>query len=393
MQTVGLEGLRSPPQITTFIKQQQQVALRLTTGPDPEAGLISFCASMDGLLSIPGLRSDYIHFSAITTAAAHIWKGAQQSSRFRGHADVSVEGLYRRCLQSLQPLLADMGAQAISNVLWSSATLSFNPDDAVPGMVDTLTSRFLHLINVAEARQTPNAYDVANVLWALAQLKHAPSHAVVAAMFDRLVALCHIPGLQPNSQDISNSLVACAELRLVVRPTFVEALVKQFLGMHVSNASYQHYCNAAWGLAVKQCLDLNTFAALLDKVITKHNLFVDKSGPQSTSAQLAPAEVSQLYQAFAWLRPPSGSRQMQGWSNLQSRLLTVAPEPGASKVSLPGQTVMWAALAMQEVPYKAQVQRGVYCVHALLSPRDSGIAEVMLMVEGPGDHLVNLPSR
>ena len=60
---------------------------------------------------------------------------------------------------------------------------------------------------------------------------------------------------------------------------------------------------------------------------------------------------------------------------------------------VPGQNVMLAALAMQEVPYKAQVQRGVYQADALLSSRSKGVAEVILMVERPGDHLVNLPRR
>ena len=356
-----------------------------------------------------------------------------------GHADVSerVQELYRRCLQNLQPLLADMGVRENSNVLWSSATLAFNPDDAVPGMVHALTSRFPQFIDAEQEKQRPsaqavanlvwalvilkytppdrlldrlceymqilsrtnqhrfrsNAQDIANMLWGLAQLKHAPSQDVVTAVFDRLVALCHIPGLQPKSQAISNCLIACAELGVGLSFTYVEALLKYFMKMHDSGVSYQAYCNVAWSLAVFQCLDLNTFEAMLHKLTTKQTLFIQQLGPQSTSAQLTAAGASQLYQALAWLRPPSGSKQMQAWCILQSRLLTVAPEPTISKVSLPGQTVMWAALAMQEVPYKAQVQRGVHWADALLSPCDTGVAEVILVVQGPADHLMNLPSR
>ena len=36
---ISLESLRSPPQITTFIKEQEHMATGLTRGPDPEAGL------------------------------------------------------------------------------------------------------------------------------------------------------------------------------------------------------------------------------------------------------------------------------------------------------------------------------------------------------------------
>ena len=50
-------------------------------------------------------------------------------------------------------------------MLWSSATLGFNVDDAVPGMVHALTVRFLWLIDAAEEEQRPNAQAAANVLW------------------------------------------------------------------------------------------------------------------------------------------------------------------------------------------------------------------------------------
>ena len=46
-----------------------------------------------------------------------------------------------------------------------------------------------------DERIRPNARNTANMLWALAQLKHAPSHDVVTAMFNHLVALCQTPAL------------------------------------------------------------------------------------------------------------------------------------------------------------------------------------------------------
>ena len=426
--------------MTTFIKVQKQNAVGLTRGRHPEAGLTSFCASMEDLLSGSGLPMDYIHFSAIITAAAHIWTGAQQSPTFRGHADVHerLQALFKRCIHSLHAVTAHMKARAISNVLWSSATLSFNPDDAVPGMVHALTSKFVHLLEVAEEKHRPNAHDVANLvwalgvlkhtplddrllkhccthmhtllrsqdernhpiaqgvanmLWALAQLKHAPSHDVVTAMLDRLVALRYTPGLQLNSQNISNSFLACAGLGLGVKPTCTQALLKHFLELHISAVNYQHCCNLAWSLAVLQCLDFNTFKVLLDKLTTTRTMLVRGSGPQSISAQLTTAGATQLHQALAWLRPPSGSRQMKAWSSLQSRLQTVAPQPAARKVSVPGQNLLRAAPAMQGVPYQAQVQLGVYQANALLSPHDSDCAEVILMVERDRDFIKNVRNR
>ena len=100
---------------------------------------------------------NYIHFSAICTAAGHIWNHAHRNPRFRGHADVSerLQALSQRCLQPVQGLLADIGAQGIANVLWSSATLGFNPDDSVPGLTDALTSRFLYFTDMKWRSSAP----------------------------------------------------------------------------------------------------------------------------------------------------------------------------------------------------------------------------------------------
>ena len=154
---MSVERLRNPWDITTFIKQQKGVALSSTRGSSPEAGLTGFCDSMDDLLSAAGSRMNYINFSAVITGTAQTWAEAQRNDSFKGDAAVfeRLERLYQRCLRSLQPLLADVGAQGCSTVLWSSATLGLSPDDIVPGMVHALTSRFLQFIDVAEEKQRP----------------------------------------------------------------------------------------------------------------------------------------------------------------------------------------------------------------------------------------------
>ena len=217
LQIISLEHVRSPPQITTFIKQQEQIATGLTRGPHTEAGLTSFCASMEGLLSRSGLRTDYIHFAAMITAAAHIWKEAQRSPRFRGYADVSerLKALFQRCLHLLQGLLADMGAREISNVLWSSATLSMNPDDDVPGLVHALTSRFLYFIGMDEEKQRPTAQATANVLWAFATIGHpAATRKVVAALCSHFGTLAQDQDARqrPKAQECANAMWALARL-------------------------------------------------------------------------------------------------------------------------------------------------------------------------------------
>ena len=66
------------------------------------------------------------------------------------------------------------------------------------------------------------------MLWALAQLKRAPPDEVVPTMLDHLVALCPTPGLQPTAQEMSNTFLACAELRLALRQHQVRLLMSTF---------------------------------------------------------------------------------------------------------------------------------------------------------------------
>ncbi len=48
----------------------------------------------------------------------------------------------------LKPMLPDVEAQAVSNILWSSAKLGLNPDAFVPGMTDALAAKLLQLTRV-----------------------------------------------------------------------------------------------------------------------------------------------------------------------------------------------------------------------------------------------------
>ena len=281
-------------------------------------------------------------------------------------------------------------AQKCANLLWALATMGLS---ATSEVVESVCWHCVHLTRHPDAKQQPTAQAVANLVWALAQLKHVPSHDVVTAIFCHFVALCRTPGSQPTSQNISNSLLACAELGLRVTPACIETLLQHFLKMHVSTVDYQHCCNVAWTLAVIGCLDLNTFSALLDKLTTKQDLLCQAHGRDRSPAQLITVEINQLYQAFASLEPAPGSKQMEAWVSLRSRLQALAPDSPTAKVVAPGQSEMQAALALQGVPYKAHVQRGRYRADVVLSPHNTNVGEVILMVERPGVHLIKVPSR
>ena len=485
LQMSSIERLRDPQQITAFVKHRKEAAMLSARGPSSEAALTGFCDRMDDLLSAASSRMNHINFAAVITASAHIWEAAASDSNHsvKNSLHQRVEIMYKQCIQGLQFLLADVAPQQISTVLWSSATLGFNPDDIVPGMAHALIHRFLQLIYMSEERQRPNAQScanliwalatmrhpatttemlgsacthfaqftgspfaeqrpkarevasvvwslgtlkhkpaddalldelcmymltllqsqhwracpnaqaISNMLWALAELKHAPSHDVGSAMLDQLAVLCQTPGLQPTSQAISNSIHACAELRLSLSSSCVEILLNHLLGMPVSWVSYQHYSNVAWGLAVMERLDLKTFDALLYQLSAKHDLLLKSSGIRSRYAQPKLEEACQLHQALEALKPLQGLDQMPIWFSWCSRLQKVAPKPTPPVLSLPGQTELWAALAVLGVPCKARALCGMYRADAVLCMHDSNAAQVILMVDRAEECIANVPTR
>ncbi|KAL3149824.1 hypothetical protein ABBQ38_013645 [Trebouxia sp. C0009 RCD-2024] len=171
---------------------------------------------MDAVFSAVGFLMNHINYAAIVTALAHIWEAARRNDRFRSHGGVCdrIEALYQRCVQSLQPLLADMHAQGFSTVLWSSAKLGLDPDAVVPGMTHHLILRLLKLIDVSEEKQRPNAQEAANVLWALATMGHQAAAEMVNAVclhFARLTQ--HADAKQrPTAQAAAITLWALASM-------------------------------------------------------------------------------------------------------------------------------------------------------------------------------------
>ncbi|KAL3149745.1 hypothetical protein ABBQ38_013571 [Trebouxia sp. C0009 RCD-2024] len=439
LQAPNVKSLKHPRQITTYIKQQREMALSLLkTTLRPEAASTVFGASMDALLSESASRMNSINFAAVMTSSAQVWAAAQDSHTERGHAGVQKrpEALYRRCVQSLQPLLEEMSAWAISSVFWSSITLRLDPDAAVPGMGKDLAAKFVQLTDADKEDQRPNALscvtmlealtrmghsaettqvaeaiclrmysllqstdqqtcptakECADVLSALRELKHAPSHDVASAMLDHLVAMCRSPGLEPTALDINSCLFACAELGLSASSTSTSVLLKRLLEMPVARVDDQDYYHAAWSLAVMGRLDFDTFAAVLSKLSGKRKLSAHKAG--TGAARPTQAGATQLYQALEWLKPPQSSEQMEAWSSLRSRLQALAPQPPPMQAFVPGQAMLKAALATHGLPLNAGTPCGMYYADAVLFPHDSSAPVVLLVLDHSGDHVINVPSR
>ena len=213
----------------------------------------------------------------------------------------------------------------VANVLWALAELQHPPQDG--RLLDDFCLYMHGLLHSQDARTCPNAQEVANALWALARMKHAPPSKVVSAMLYHLVALCQAPGLQPNSQNISNCFLACAELSLDIYHAQVAALLRVLLGLHVTQVDYQHYSNVAWSLAVMGCLQVSMFDALLLQLTTKRKL----SGEHAPKAHLHSGKLKKLHSCIrlwsgsspvkAQTRWRPGPACTQGYKDLHQHLL------------------------------------------------------------------------
>ncbi|KAL3149833.1 hypothetical protein ABBQ38_013654 [Trebouxia sp. C0009 RCD-2024] len=437
-QTLSIHDLRHPSHITAYTKQQKEAAISLARAGRPEAALIGFCDSMDALFSAVGFIMNCINYAAIVTALAHVWEAARRNDRFKSHAGVRdrIEALYQRCVQSLQTLLADMHAQGLSTVLWSSAKLGFDPDAVVPGMTHNLSLRLLKLIDVSEEKQRPNAQACANLVWALATMGHpAATSEVVDPVCWRFASLTrHADTRQrPTAQATANVLWALATMGHPAAAEMVNAVSLHFarLTQHADTKqrpNAQAAANTLWALATMrhsaataEVVDSVTmrFAHIIDSPNAKQQptaqnvanvvwaLGTLKHTPDDdrllglfcacmhTMLQSQPpiAARQQLHQALAWLKPAPGSQPMEAWSSLRSGLQAVAPEPDFVPTAFTGQAEVSAALEVQALPHKAQVPYGTYWAHAVLSSSNSNDVKVFLMVERPQDFITNVPSR
>ncbi|KAL3149807.1 hypothetical protein ABBQ38_013632 [Trebouxia sp. C0009 RCD-2024] len=215
----GLGSLSSPAQITAYIKREKQKTVESLRHSQPGLAILAFCSSMQHLHCTAGPQMNYINLSAVIAALAHVWTAVQLHRKLQDDDSKmrsSIEAVCQQSLTQLQPMMQDMDVRGVINIVWSSAKLGQDPDEYVPGIMDTLTTMFLQLINAANMKRRPNAQDAANLVWALATMHHP------AATSELLDCVCsHFGGLvqhpdaqqRPQAQNIANVLWALAELQ------------------------------------------------------------------------------------------------------------------------------------------------------------------------------------
>ena len=263
--------------------------------------LDDFCMYMHGLFQSQDQRAR----PNAQNVANMLWAVAVTKHTLKDDRLLNDFCMYMHGLFLSQDQRARPNTHNIANMLWAVAVTKHTLKDG--RLLDDFCMYVYSLLQSQDQRARPASQAVANMLWALAQLQHAPPSEVVSAMLDYLVALCQTPGLQPKSQEISNIYIACAELRLSMRPAQVEVLLKHLLGLPVSEVSYQAYSNVAWSLAVMGYLDIGMFNAFLNQLSAKRSQLLGEPGTTGSSAQLPVEAVRQLHQASEWLKPPQGS--------------------------------------------------------------------------------------
>ena len=270
-------------------------------------------------------------------------------------------------------------AGGAAQFMWAVATLGHEPADE--GFADAVCEHFAMFIKHLDALKRPSAREAANVMWALGKMKHAPADDVASAILERLTKLCDLPGQAPNSQDLSNTLFACAVLRLQVHEHVSTALVGGLLSLDRSVVDKQAYCNAAWSLAVSSMLSIDIFFALLERL---QPLPVDELANDFS-------KLAQLYQALDFLQPvPTAAAQQ-----LQEMVTRLGPRPLPQKRSAADQSAgkqLCAALGQLGLASTANVPLSGYWANAVLHPQHDSTAPVILVTDFH-DYFKNMSKR
>ncbi|KAL3143914.1 hypothetical protein ABBQ32_003730 [Trebouxia sp. C0010 RCD-2024] len=347
----GLGSTCSPAQITAYIKQEKQKTVESLQHSQPGFAILAFCSSMQHLHCTAGPQMNYINLSAVTTALAHVWTAAQLHHKFQeddSKLRSSIEAVCQQSLTQLQPMMQDMDVQGISNIVWSSAKLGLDPDEYVPGMMDTLTTMFLQLIHASNMKRRPNDQNAANLVWALATMHH--HHP--AATNELLDCVC-----SPLQQ-------SCAKSRCMAAPQSTSG------------------CELTWAMAeLQQSPKDSRFLDDLCKYM--HSLLQSQDASARPNAQ----NIANFVRALAVLKhPPKDGRLLDGFCKYLHRLLhsrDTRARPTAQSIA----NTLWA-LAVLGHPLKDGWLLDHFCMfmQSLLQSRDTSamLDHLVALCQAPG---------
>ena len=379
-----LSGLEDPRHINTYISQQMKTAMLAVRGLDPGDAIFTFITDMQQISSVIASSMDYINISTIFSATAKVWVAARCNPKFAAvqqEAHRHVMALLASLLQMLQPMMPEMEARAVSNILWSSAKLELHLDSLVPGVTHGLITRFLQLAAGQDRAKQPNTQDIANLLWAVATMEHQlPSH-VIDKCCAHFVPLIN-SSKQPNVQATANLLWAVATM-------------KHQLPSHVIDKCCAHFDTLINSSRVADRPGAQSVANLIWAVATLEHVPRDRGFVSSSCSHF-----SHLISSRAIAEQPNS----QGTANVMWALATCEFEPVEDFVDLccnhfsslisnvpeadrPDDqyvaNVLWALYKFKHVPSgqvaKAMVERTVALCHLPgQQPTAQAISNVML---------------
>lgn len=409
---------KTPREMSSYIKKQSSsAAVEAARAPDPASILVSHCHHMELLCCVCKQHLNHIHLSAIFHGAAKLCQSARfsatsQQSPVQAELDHFLSSMLlrlKRCLPHIQPRQA-------SSILWSFAKMQINPDDLVHNMTDCLGQQFIRKMDAADGQgfatlllacvhlqvdprqgdvcqrivQHLNLTDllhfdaqaVANLAWALQELRYAPPASLASSMIGRLLNLCCEDSGDVRAHHISNLLFALAELRLPVSQHNADALVSALVSRLRLDA--QDLTNTAWSLAVLDRLNPETYQGL-------QNL-LSKCPETSLDAQ----NVRQMHQALESLQPASDDpiQQIEAWNALQQELcmLSASVVDAYGEPNFHSREELHAVLTELGLHFHITVDYNWYWVDALITAPDCASSDIIILLESR-DYIKNEECR
>ena len=262
---------------------------------------------------------------------------------------------------------SSLDGQQVANRLHSLAMITA----AAPSiqLIESLCKRFGTLLTSRQAVELPNAQSIVTTISALNKLRFAPADELAMSMVGRMVALCHMPGQQPAPQVVSNFLLACADLSVLVKQTDAESLVSILLGSSRHQVAQQVNPCTARSLAMLGCL---------------HNQTLDKLIELISFEMLMPSSLSdyglyQLYQALDWLQPVASkdAQLVDTWVCVKAKIGKLGPRPVPSSVPYEETELVHAALTQLRLRFAAETFISTYWAAAIVEPRHSGSSIIL----------------
>jgi hypothetical protein len=210
--------------------KQQRSSARSSQQISPQVltSLLKAAATPEQLLQLVQRHAgdlNHIHLAAAFTRA--------KALRTEGVPPQQLSELLSQLRQLAQRMQQQCGATELANIIWSCSTLSSR---------DT-AAELLPVFLQSDKLQDAKPQEVSNVLWAAATLPLQLTDEQLQQLLDRFQQLLS----RLNSQDVSNTLLACAKLQFAPLQLLsaLEQQPQQLQGF-LEGAIPQHLANTAW---------------------------------------------------------------------------------------------------------------------------------------------------